>query len=76
MQSHTIASPVNDALRASRGSAEAYDGITEVWFDSLDDLGGTGEAAREAGNRLLEDERRFLDLPRCALFVTTEHEIF
>jgi uncharacterized protein (TIGR02118 family) len=76
VQSHTIAGPVTDALRASRGSAEPYDGVTEVWFDSLEDLGGSGEEAREAGNRLLEDERRFLDLARCSVFVTTEHEIF
>jgi hypothetical protein len=26
--------------------------------------------------QLLEDERRFLDLPRCSVFLTEEHEIF
>lgn len=75
VQSHTIATPVNDALRASRGAGEPYDGITEVWLDDLESLGTTQEAL-EAGQRLLEDERTFLDLSRSSLFVTVEHDIF
>ena len=65
VQSHTLEGPATDAVRASRGSAEPYDGITEVWFDSL-----------EAGRRLLEDERTFIDLARSSVFLTEEHEIF
>ena len=77
VQSHLIAGGATDAVRASRGSAEPYDGITEVWFDSIEDMaGGTGEAALDAAKQLLEDERRFLDLPRCSVFLTEEHEIF
>ena len=75
VQSHTMATPVNDALRASRGAAEPYDGITEVWFDDLESL-GTTDRAIEAGQRLLDDERTFLDLSRSSLFLTAEHEIF
>jgi hypothetical protein len=77
VQSHTIEGPATDALRASRGSDEPFDGITEVWFDSLESLGGgAGEDALAAGRQLLEDERRMLDLPRCSVFLTVEHEIF
>ena len=81
VQSHTLAGPVGDAvnegLRASRGTREAYDGITEVWFDGLEAMGGgSGEAARAAGQRLLEDEAEFIDFANSAVFVTEEHEIF
>jgi len=76
VQSHLLPGPASEGLRASRGAAEPYDGITEVWFDSIDDLGGDGEEALEGARQLLEDEGRFLDLPRCAVFLTREHEIF
>lgn len=76
VQSHTLDTPSNDALRKSRGSAEPYDGITEVWFDDLASLGATSEEALAAARRLLEDEGRFLDLARSSVFLTVEHEIF
>jgi hypothetical protein len=76
VQSHSLDTPANDALRKSRGSAEPYDGITEVWFDDLGSLGATGEDALAAARRLLEDEARFLDLARSSVFLTVEHEIF
>ena len=76
VQSHLIPGPASEMLTQSRGAAEPYDGITEVWFESLESLGDTSEAALDAGRQLLEDEGRFLDLPRCAVFLTEEHEIF
>ncbi len=33
VQSHTVAPEVNEVFRASRGLAQPYDGITEVWWD-------------------------------------------
>jgi len=48
VQSHTIAQETNDALRSSRGTGEEYDGITEMWLESLDDLGSD---LRPAGSR-------------------------
>jgi len=76
VQSHTLEGAATDAVRASRGSAEPYDGITEVWFDSLEAMGASSEAALEAGRRLLEDERTFIDLAASSVFLTEEHEIF
>lgn len=81
VQSHTLAGPVGDAvnagLRDSRGAGLAYDGITEVWFDGVEAMGGgTGEAAKAAGQRLLEDEAQFIDFAGSAVFVTEEKEIF
>ena len=77
VQSHLLPGPGTDAVRASRGSGEPYDGITEVWFDSLEDMGaGSSAEAIAAGEALLRDEARMLDLPRCSVFLTVEHEIF
>lgn len=77
VQSHLLPGSATSGLQASRGSAEPYDGITEVWFDSLESVGGFGEqAALEAGRKLLEDEAKFLDLPHCSVFMTEEKEIF
>ncbi|HEX4019162.1 MAG TPA: EthD domain-containing protein [Frankiaceae bacterium] len=76
VQSHTVSDETNERIRAGRGSGPEYDGITEVWFESLESMGSTAEGAAEAGRKLLEDESKFLDFPRCSVFVTEEHEIF
>lgn len=76
VQSHTLAGPVNDAMREGRGTGEAYDGITEVWFDSLETMAGEGEDAAAAGQALFEDEAEFIDFANSSVFVTQEHEIF
>ena len=36
VQMHTTGGDLNAALAAPRGTAEAYDGIAEIWWDSLD----------------------------------------
>jgi uncharacterized protein (TIGR02118 family) len=76
VQSHLIPGAVSDGLRASRGAKEPYDGITEVWFDDLASIGASSEDALAAGQQLLEDEGRFIDLAESAVFLTEEHEIF
>lgn len=78
VQSHTLDSLMNEGLRGSRGAGPAYDGVTEVWWDSEEAL---AEAMRTdegvaAGRALLEDEERFIDLEASSLFLTEEHEIF
>jgi len=76
VQSHTLAGGANDLLRASRGTREAFDGITEVWFESLEAMAGQGDASIEAAIALYEDEAEFIDFSNSSVFVTTEHEIF
>ena len=78
VQSHTLEGDTNVALRDSRGSLEAFDGVAEVWWDSLDVLTTvlSRPEGQAAGADLLEDEREFIDLARSSLFLTEEHEIF
>lgn len=78
VQSHRIDSPANAVVRKARGSAEPYDGIAEIWWDSLDGLyaAGLSGAGMAADRILVADERRFVDLARTAVFFTEEHEIF
>ena len=78
IQSHTIAPEVNAGFVASRGLAEPLDGITEVWFRSADELGSPldPDRARQGGDAMVEDERRFVEMGRSRCFFTREHEIF
>jgi uncharacterized protein (TIGR02118 family) len=75
VQTHTLGSELNDALADSRGTAEAYDGLAEVWWDSLEALVATvgSEEGQQANARLAEDEARFIDLERSSLFLSEEH---
>jgi uncharacterized protein (TIGR02118 family) len=60
VQSHTIDTPMNDALVSIRGMSPWYDGITEIWVDSLEAL--QEELASEVGQlafgQLGEETRR------------------
>ena len=78
VQSHTLDSVLNEALRGARGAGPAYDGVTEVWWDSEDELASVmrAEEGAEAGRALLEDEQSFIDLGASSIFLTEEHEIF
>jgi uncharacterized protein (TIGR02118 family) len=76
VQSHTIPGAPSEALRASRGAKPPYDGITEVWFESLEALGASGQDALDAARALYEDEAKFIDFADSAVFLTVEHEIF
>jgi uncharacterized protein (TIGR02118 family) len=77
VQSHTLDTDLNVALADSRGAAEAYDGVVEVWFDSLDALVAafSSEEGQRASEALAQDEAKFIDLPRSSFFLTEEHVI-
>ena len=71
-------SPMGAAIAASRNCERSdWDGVALVWFDSEDALiaAGATEAGQAAGAALLEDERRFLDLERCQLFLSEDHSV-
>lgn len=77
VQLHTLDTAAHAALRESRGAPEEYDGVAELWWRSAGDLGAAlaTEEGRRAGAELLEDERRFIDLPRSTLTLGAEHEV-
>jgi hypothetical protein len=54
-----------------------YDGIAEIFFESWESLFAAGgqEGNAEAGQALLEDERKFIDLSRSPLWFNEEHVI-
>jgi uncharacterized protein (TIGR02118 family) len=78
VQSHTIAPEMNQVFQESRGLAEPYDGITEVWWQDLASLkaGMESEAGRKAHQALMEDEAKFVDFSQTRVFMTEEHTIF
>ena len=78
IQSHTCAPELNEIFAVSRGLAPAYDGITEVWWTSIEDLKAAMASSdgAQAMATLLEDERRFIDFSKSCVFITTEYPIF
>jgi len=77
-QLHSLDPAISEALRATRDTEAApWDGVAVVWVENLESLGAiaTTPEGRRAGEELLEDERRFLDLPRCQLWLTEEHAV-
>jgi uncharacterized protein (TIGR02118 family) len=77
VQTHTAGDEAQVALRASRDAPEPYDGVAELWYDSLEAIAQavSTDAGRAAAIALLEDERRFIDHSRSPLWFGEEHEI-
>ncbi|MGN6516670.1 MAG: EthD domain-containing protein [Rhizomicrobium sp.] len=77
VQLHSATNAFNEVIRASRNAPDMYDGVAELWWDSLDDLTAppTPES-QAAGFALLEDERKFIDLSRSPLWLGEEKTIF
>ena len=75
VQSHLLRGDLTDAIRASRGSGEPYDGVAELWFDRDDLSRELTEEVVAASIRLLQDEATFIDLPGSVVFFTEEHEV-
>jgi hypothetical protein len=78
VQSHTALPAMNATFRQSRGLAEGYDGITEIWFPdeaAMTQSLGTPEGLA-AAKMLLDDEATFIDFATSSIFMTQEHEIF
>ncbi|WP_120499389.1 EthD domain-containing protein [Roseovarius sp. EL26] len=77
VQSHTIDSPLNDAMKSSRNMQPEFDGVAEVWFTSEDDLieaMGSAEM-QELSAALLQDEANFIDHEQSSAFIVQEHAL-
>ncbi|MBV9331782.1 MAG: EthD domain-containing protein [Alphaproteobacteria bacterium] len=76
VQMHSTSDPLNDVIGTSRRAPAMYDGVAELWWDSLEDLRAPATPERVAAAQdLLEDERRFIDLARSPLFLGYEKAI-
>lgn len=77
VQAHTLDDGANELLRESRGGSESYDGVAELWWESRDALmqAIASEGGQKAAQELLEDERKFIDLERSAVWLAQEHPI-
>lgn len=67
---------VQDHLAGEGTKAEgaSFDGIAEVWFDSMEDAKAFF-ASDDYRDRIIPDEKSFLDRPRCATFYSTAHNV-
>jgi uncharacterized protein (TIGR02118 family) len=75
VQTHARDTDLDDALAGSRGSEpRQYDGVAELWWDSIDDLvqTATSEEGQTAQQALLDDERRFIDVANSPIWLGEE----
>jgi uncharacterized protein (TIGR02118 family) len=75
VQVHTCDTGLDEAVAGARGSEPRfYDGVAELWWDGFEELleAFSSEAGQVAGQALLEDEQRFIDLPRSPLWFGEE----
>lgn len=70
VQTHSLEEGSDADLRAVRGGPPGYDGVAELWWDSLEDMASVAgsDEARKAGRLLLEDEKKFIDLAKSPLW--------
>ncbi|KIW79151.1 hypothetical protein Z517_05763 [Fonsecaea pedrosoi CBS 271.37] len=78
VQSHLIETPINEALRSARNMLGPVAGITEVWWDSVEDFqaGLSTPDGQAAAAELSADEDKFIDVKKSRVFMTKEHVIF
>jgi len=77
VQVHRLDTDLAAGMCRARGAPEPYDGVAELWWESEDAFrSARGPGAREAGRLLLEDEARFIDLPRSPLWLNREQVIY
>jgi uncharacterized protein (TIGR02118 family) len=74
VQVHTINDPILKTAREARNMVEPYDGVAELWWDDTESLADSGasEEGQEVSQRLLEDERNFIDFSRSSLWFATD----
>jgi uncharacterized protein (TIGR02118 family) len=78
VQTHARDTDADAALAEARGSEPRhYDGVAELWWDSVEDLLEASSSAEGqiAANELLEDERRFIDLPSSPIWLGQENVV-
>ena len=76
IQLHPLDHPLGEALAASRGSTlSQWDGITECWWDSFEDIAALAETAEDIAAKVLADEASFVDLSRSEMMFYEENKV-
>lgn len=78
IQSHKQPSPAIDAFARGRGWKQPPDGLTEVWWESVESMDASlgspeGQAASAA---LAADEVQFIEMSKISAFLAVEEVIF
>ena len=78
VQLHRLDNDLADGMCRVRGAPEPFDGVAELWWESEETYrtARRNPEAREAGRLLLEDEAKFIDLPRSPLWLNRERVIY
>ena len=78
IQSHKIPSPAIDDFARGRGWKQAPDGLTEVWWESMEAMNAARASpeAVAASAELEADEKAFCDSKRLSAFLSDEKVIF
>ncbi len=73
VQVHRYEDELEHGLRQSRGTtAEPYTGHAELWFDRAEQRGGSTPEGAEGGRLAIEDESKFIDFKRSAMWMAKE----
>jgi uncharacterized protein (TIGR02118 family) len=78
VQTHARETAADAAISQARGSEPGqYDGVAELWWESVEDLlaASSSEGGQIAAAALLEDERRFIDLPNSPIWLGEENVV-
>jgi uncharacterized protein (TIGR02118 family) len=78
VQTHARETAADEAISAARGSEPGeYDGVAELWWDSVEELlaASSSDEGQIAAAALLEDERRFIDLPNSPIWLGEENVV-
>jgi uncharacterized protein (TIGR02118 family) len=74
IQLHPLEHPMGKMLADSRGSKVAeWDGITECWWDSFDDMSAVAGTSEELAAKVLADEQSFVDMSRSEMMFVEEN---
>jgi len=55
------------------GSPAPFDGVAELWFDSLESMSSDDPAVAQANAELHEDETNFIDLANSPMWIAEEN---
>ena len=76
VQMHSLPDAVSEPLRASRGAPEPYDGVAQLWYDSLEDMLTEHDVAKTPyAAPAVKDHNLFIDDDRSVACFTDEHPI-